>query len=124
MHNIDHTLLDMHCKYILYIHTHTHAQVGDNGVISFDAGINFPSNRFSGFPMTTPLIGVLWVDFEPDIDGTIYSRQSTNTTLLQMVESLIMDDFTPTILFISTWDGVAFASDPSQVSLHVTLINI
>ena len=96
------------------------SQIFTNGVLSF----NFPFSldrpqtlSLSDVPLIAPL---LWVGF---IDsGNIFYRQTNDTTLLQRARDLLHEmfpssgNFTPTTLFIATWDRVAGYGGRSQVS--------
>ena len=84
-------------------------QVNRNGVVSFQAIFlewrprSFPLNSFS-------LIAPFW--YVVPI-GNIFFRKTSNATLLQKARDQLQelfpssDSFTPTTLFIATWDRVA-----------------
>ena len=85
-------------------------QVSTNGVVSFGAPFTNPSS--SPFPLSRSdvLIAPFWDDFNVDNGGQILFRLSENQTLLNQVGSIINDsfeyDFTPTMLFIVTWNRI------------------
>ena len=95
-------------------------QVNRNGVVSFQTRVfelrpqSFPLNGFS-------LIAPFWYDV--DI-GNIFFRRTSNATLLQRARDQLQelfpssDSFTPTTLFIATWDRVAESRGGSQVYIH------
>ena len=60
-----------------------------------------------------PLIALFWHDFNPEIGGKIYYRQTNATNELNTVHQIFssldtgeLSDFSPTHLFIATWDQV------------------
>ena len=99
-------------------------QVNTNGDISFRSPFNsfIPRPFPSAFP---PLIAPYWADFDSRRGGTISYRQTSNSTLLQRVRSQLQEsfpsagNFTPTDLFIATWDQVPGFSFRSLVGIHV-----
>ena len=64
------------------------------------------------FPLSTGdiLIAPFWDDFDVGAGGQILFRQTSDEELLALTGSTINDafflDFSPTLLFIATWDGV------------------
>ena len=95
-------------------------QVNRNGVVSFQARFfelrprSFPLN---GFSLITPF----WYDADV---GNIFFRRTSNATLLQRARDQLQElfpssgNFTPTTLFIGTWDRVAESRGGSQVYIH------
>ena len=84
------------------------SQVNHNGILSF----RLPFTEFvpRPFPISgSPLIAPLWDDVN---FGTIFYRVTSNVTLLQRACDQLQElfpfsgDFTPTTLFIATWDRV------------------
>ena len=59
--------------------------------------------------------------------GTIFYRQTSNVTLLQRARDQLQElfpssgNFTPTTLFIATWDRVAQRGGGSEVSTYITV---
>lgn len=96
-------------------------QVNTNGVLSFRS----PFTQFSPqrFPLCcTPLIAPFWDDVNIRRFGNIFYRQTTNATLLQRARNRLQEsfpstgNFTPTFLFIATWDRVAEFGGGSEVT--------
>jgi len=86
-------------------------QVNTNGILSFRQP--FSSSFIRQFPLpTVPLIAPYWENFDLRRGGNIFYRQTSNTTLLQRVQNQLQelfpsaDDFSPTRLFIATWEQV------------------
>ena len=86
-------------------------QVSTNGVVSFGAPFTNPFSR--PFPLLSTsdiLIAPFWDDSNVENGGQILFRLSENQTLLNQVGSIINDcleyDFTPTMLFIVTWNRI------------------
>ena len=101
-------------------------QVNTNGILSFRA--RFTRYTPEGFPLTgnSSLIAPFWDDVDTRRFGNIYYRLSFNATLLQRARDQLQElfpstgNFTPTQLFIATWDRVAeFGQNGSQVSVHM-----
>ena len=94
-------------------------QVNTNGVLSFrNPFFNFVPNPF---PLNTNnvLIAPFWDDFDLRLGGQILFRETNDESLLDTVGALIneifMWEFTPTLLFIATWDGVPGFAMPVMV---------
>ena len=89
-------------------------QVSANGVISF----NDPFT--SVFPLPFPLssddelIAPYWAHADITSAGTVFYRETDNSTLLSSTTIVIgsvfpqFSDFFPTTLFIATWDGIGY----------------
>ena len=88
-------------------------QVSTNGVVSFGTAYRYYGTR--PFPLSTSdiLIAPFWDDFYYGNGEQILFRLSDSQTLLNKVGSTINDtlefDFTPTMLFIVTWDRISNA---------------
>ena len=95
-----------HCE---FTNMHTCTQVNSNGVLSF--GYSFISSypEFSGATNNYALIAPFWADINTNIRGTIYYRFANITSsIVTTLDSYIMDSsFSPSLVFIATWDGVA-----------------
>ena len=94
-------------------------QVNRIGVVSFQT--QFIELRPRSFPLNdSPLIAPFW--YVVDIGSTFY-RQTSNATLLQRARDELQElfpssgNFTPTTLFIATWDRVAQSGRGSQVCI-------
>lgn len=102
-------------------------QVNTNGVLSFRS----PFFDFvpRPFPLSTNeiLIAPFWDDFNVLQGGQILFRQSNDGDLLTQVGTAISDafmwEFSPTLLFIATWDGVPGFATPSNVRYTETMSN-
>ena len=110
------------------------SQVNTNGIISFQRAYDIP-RRFQLFS-TIALIAPFWdfVDFRRS--ENVFFRQTSNATLLQRARDQLQEslpsysNFTPTILFIATWDRVAQyvprpifgGSEELQVSAYMTIL--
>ena len=101
-------------------------QVNTNGILSFQSQYlqYFPQM----FPSTgLPLIALFWDDVDITRFGNIFYRQTNNTTLLQRARNQLQElfpssgNFTPTTLFIATWDRVAQFGGKPQVSAYITI---
>ena len=85
-----------------------------NGVLSFEMPFTFccAPRTFPIYP--TPLIAPFWHDFDPTLGGNIYYRQTNNSQELQLFQTSLssalntrgLGNFSPTLLFIVTWDQV------------------
>ena len=101
-------------------------QVSENGVVSFrNAFASIQSNP--GFPLSSAdvIIAPFWDDSNVEISGQTFYRFSENRTLLDHVESLINErSFTPSSLFIATWDRVAEFGGITNVVRHTATVTI
>ena len=70
-----------------------------------------------------PVIAPFWVSYV--FSRNIFYRQTNDTTLLQRARDQLQElfpssgNFTPTTLFIATWDRVAEYRGSSQVSAYM-----
>ena len=96
-------------------------QVSTNGVVSF--GYDFTDSISRPFPLSTSdiLLAPFWDDSNVEIGGQILFRLSDNQTLLNQVGSIIYEYyFTPTMLFIVTWNRIPeFGGSPDIVSVII-----
>ena len=86
-------------------------QVNANGLLSFRS--TFTTSFIRTFPFfSAPLIAPYWENFDLRRGGSLYYRQTSNPTLLQRAREQLQrsfptdGSFTPTDLFIATWDRV------------------
>ena len=92
-------------------------QVNNNGVVSFDA----PVTTYTPEPLPLSGGGILLSPYWADVDtrpldgGFVLYRQSTDPALLNTARDQIraifpvdFQTFTPTFLFIATWDHVGY----------------
>ena len=118
-------------------------QVNSNGILSFNhpfticcGARTFPIitiilHHFIYHPITVPplmiipppLIAPFWHDFDPTVAGRISYRQTNNTNQLNTVHQLFttldtgeLRDFSPTHLFVATWDRVSQFASSSEVN--------
>ncbi len=105
---------------VYYIELSFSFKVNTNGLLSFGAeNIEYTPEPF---PITVGrLIAPFWDDVNIGVSGSIYFRQSSDLSMIQMVQSRlrsinVAQDFTPTALFIATWDHVAEFNRPIDVS--------
>ena len=101
------------------------SQVNTNGHLTFRSGfLSFIPQPFPFFGL--PLIAPFWDDVDITQFGTIFYRQTSNTTLRQRARDELQNlfpsagNFTPTILLIATWDRVAGFIQGSQVCIVVS----
>ena len=87
-----------------------------NGLLSFGMPLSvFESSSQDPFPVTgPPLVAPFWADVDTRGTGEVYYRETNDTSLLSNVtldiQSAFVDfiNFTPTSLFIATWDEVGY----------------
>lgn len=107
-------------------------QVNNNGVISFDAPVT--TYTPNSFPISGSfvLLSPYWadVDTRPDNGGFVLYRQSTDATLLNMARDQIralfpadFETFTPTFLFVATWDHVGYYNRRTDKVYKQTLLS-
>ena len=93
-------------SYILH-----HMQVNTNGILSFRFSFSTPFTRRFPF-FSAPLIAPYWDNFDLRRGGNLFYRQTFNATLLDRVRVQLQElfpsvnNFSPTKLFIATWDRV------------------
>ena len=93
------------------------SQIYTNGYLSFNYWYWIPQRLSLS---DVPLIAPFWVRFLST--GNIFYRQTNDTILLQRARDQLQElfpssgKFTPTTLFIATWDRVAQRGVGSQVS--------
>ena len=89
-----------------------------NGILSFRAP--FTTATSQNFPRSSDvLIAPFWDDVNTNVAGNIFYRFSSDQSLLGLLSSFITDGsgFSPTSLFIATWDRVGeFGGSSSVVS--------
>ena len=80
------------------------------------------------FPCTgLPLIAPFWNDIDITTSGNMFYRTSSNAALLQRAHDQLQElfpssgNFTPTTLFIATWDRVAEYGGGAQVSAYMRI---
>ena len=103
------------------------SQVNTNGIISFQRQFTEFSPR--RFPLNNllPLIAPFWDDVDIRRFGNVFYRKTSNVTLLQRARVQLQElfpssgNFTPTTLFIATWDSVAQLGGGPRVSTYKTV---
>ena len=108
-------------------------QVNTNGILSFQSA--FTSATPHMFPLSDniSLIAPFWDDVDITRFGSIFYRETSNATLLQRAQDQLQGlfpssgNFTPTTLFIATWDRVAefvpmFSVGGPQVHVFANMI--
>lgn len=73
------------------------------------------------------IIAALWTDLNNELNGDIYYAQLTSGNLLQQVTRDIREyfpelDFKAKWIFIATWYGVGYFTDPGSVSAFMFLM--
>ena len=99
--------------------------MNSNGVLSFgDSFTAFSPVLLSG--VSSPLILPFWADINTGDGGTIYYRFANITSSIVItLDSYIMDSsFSPSLVFIATWDGVAQFGSGQDVSIIIMSILI
>ena len=87
--------------------------------VNRDGSVTFADQLF-------PLIAPFWNILDIYRFGNIFYRETSNTTLLQRARDYLHNlfqssgNFTPTILFIATWDRLAWFGRESLVSTYIT----
>ena len=93
------------------------SQINTNGILSFNSGLYRRPQRF--LLLDIPLIAPFWVRFQSS--GNIFYRVTSDVTLLQRAHDQLQElfpssgNFTPTTLFIATWDRVVWYLQESKV---------
>lgn len=91
-------------------------QVNENGMLSFLTEI--PSYFNIEFPLDYPIIAVYYSDVDCRGSGQILYRSTSDPILLRRaqtdIKSGFLKNFTPTELFITTWDQVGHYEEKSS----------
>lgn len=102
-------------------------QLYDNGYIG--VGSTTGSKTPSPLPFTSdsPMIAAYWADVDTTNLGTVYYRETKDSTFLEAVRDEIRavygSSFTPITLFIATWDQVGYCCsntgpEVTEISYH------
>ncbi|KAM8927031.1 alpha-tectorin-like [Pelodytes ibericus] len=93
--------------------------VNNNGVISFKTAVS--QYTPDAFPLTEgqTFVTPYWGDVDNDLTGTVYYRESTDPSLLNLItrdmgKHLPDMHFTATWCFVATWDAVAYYGSASK----------
>ena len=101
------------CGQVVFLFLFHGSQVNTNGILSFQSAFTFATIRMFPLLANISLIAPFWGDVDITRFGNIFYRETSNTTLLQRAQDqlqglfLSSGNFTPTTLFIATWDRVA-----------------
>ena len=87
-------------------------QVNTNGVLSF--GTSYTRAVGTNFTLLSspPIIAPFWDDIDIFNGGTIYYRQDSNSTVMELVQRVLVSEypeaasFQPSLVFVATWDRV------------------
>ena len=101
---------------------------GSNRMVTFD-------RSFTGSPRMFPvpdlsLIAPFWDVVDIGRFGNVFCRETSNATLLQRARDQLQElfpssgNFTPTTLFIATWDRVAQFGGGAQVQICIHDVTI
>ena len=94
-------------------------------MISFNPPINQYWRHETLLLSDIPVIVPFRVRYLYEFTGNIFYRQTNDATLLQRASDQLQElfpssgNFTPTTLFIATWENVAEFGRPSQVSAYM-----
>ena len=88
-------------------------QVNSNGVLSFGFQLTAPSVRLLSSDI---FIAPFYADINTNIAGRVFYRFATITTSIRdQIRTYIMDSsFSPSVVLLATWDGVARAGGSSE----------
>ena len=104
-----------------------HLQVSDNGFITFGLRRNFISSS-TLFPLNgrRPIIAPFFADVDLRCSvGNVFYRQTTSISIRDQAARNITDllslssAFSPSVVFIATWDGVEYYSCNGQVNMDL-----
>ncbi|XP_037836867.1 alpha-tectorin [Kryptolebias marmoratus] len=105
--------------FVFFGRTHSQIYVNHNGHLTFEAP--WSSYIPQRFPMngTRDIIAAFWTDLNNAVNGDIYYAQFTSGHLLQQVTQDINEyfpqlEFSAKWIFIATWYGVAYFSNPGS----------
>ena len=105
-------------------------QVNNNGIISFNTSYVYYNP--TPFPVSgTNVLAPYWADFDtrPHEGGTVFYRETTNSTLLKRasvdVQNAFASTFFATHLFIATWNATGYYSlNTNEVCLQHFVISV
>ena len=109
------------------------SQVNTNGILSFQSAFTSATPHMFPLSANISLIAPFWDDVDITRFGNIFYRETSNATLLQRAQDQLQGlfpssgNFTPTTLFIATWDRVAefvpiFTVGEPQVRVFANMI--
>ncbi|KAI4881459.1 hypothetical protein NFI96_030563, partial [Prochilodus magdalenae] len=96
--------------------------------LSMDGYLSFQSFYYDTYvPMTDiDIIAPLWTDVDIYTRGNIYYEQATSGALLQTATNemnMMFPGFTPSWVFVGTWEKVEFEPDTGEVTFQVVLVS-
>ncbi|KAI4894714.1 hypothetical protein NFI96_034359 [Prochilodus magdalenae] len=96
--------------------------------LSMDGYLSFQSFYYDTYvPMTNiDIIAPLWTDVDIYTRGNIYYEQATSGALLQTATNemnMMFPGFTPSWVFVGTWEKVEFEPDTGEVTFQVVLVS-
>ena len=101
-------------------------QVSTNGLVFLGSTLRYYYPR--PFPLSQRIIAPFWDVSSVYNGGQVLFRRSDNQTLLNQVGSIINDrleyDFTPTMLFIVTWNRIPeYRGSSNLVSVIIIIVS-
>ena len=104
-------------------------QVNTNGVLSFRKAFNdFSPESFPLPSQTDVLVALYWHDHDITVHGNVFYRSTQDMACLTEVGSRISNvfkvDFSPTQLFIATWDEVTGFSVSQNLVIPYNVITL
>ena len=83
-----------------------------NGVLSFGTSYARAVGTNFNILSSPPIIAPFWDDVDIRRGGTIYYRQDSNSTIMELVQKALVSEypeaasFQPSLVFVATWDRV------------------
>ncbi len=112
------------CAWCLNFHffcSYSPVQLNNNGILSFSRPVSGYSPET--FPLSSNLkvVAPYWADVDTSGTGTVWYRQTTDKQILERAQydvtkdptlfpALNLGDFSPSLVFIATWDHVGYYS--------------
>ena len=115
------------CNYWIPFINDFGSQINTNGVLLFQSPFvqsGYVPRGFSLSDINNTLIAPFWDNLGLRRFGNVFYRTTSNAALLQRAHDQLQelfpssDNFTPTTLFIATWDRVAEYEGGTQVSAY------
>ena len=92
-----------------------------NGVLSFGQPHTSTSSGGSNFDSVSspPIIAPFWDDINVNVSGTIYYSQDSSPTIAELFRQEVLSQyaisFSPSLVFVATWDRVAQFGGSSSI---------
>ena len=99
-------------------------QVNNNGLISFSSSLPDPSYIPVSLPIAdNPFVAPFWADIDTRGTGTVWIRETRNSTILDRVrediqetfDGLLVVTFQPHFAIIATWDRVGYFNNNTDL---------